>query len=167
MPKKEKTTPASHGKTLIKWQMKEFEQYDRGVLWYLFMGGIGLILLIYALWTANFLFAIILLIVAFIIYLHHRHDPEILDFKITEDGLEIDKDFFSYKELKKFWIIYEPPEIKNLYFNTYRILKGNLSIPLNSTDPLKVRKILLKYLDEDLEKENEEANDRWARWLRI
>ena len=156
-----------YGKEHLAWKIPEINQHERGVLWYAFMIGVALILLTYAIWTANFLFAIIILIITFIVYLNHRDDNEMLDFKITEDGILLGKDFYTYKDIKNFWIIYEPPTVKNLYLKTSGIIKPDISIPLDDNNPLKVRKILLEYLDEDLDKEEEEATDRWNRWLRL
>ncbi len=161
------TKKEQYGKIHAEWDFPEFTQYDRSIFWYFWVGLIGIILLVYALWTANFLFAIIIGLTTFIIYLDHRHEPENLKFQITEDGLVIGKDFYPYKNLKKFWIIYEPPTVKNLYIDTPQILKKELSIPLGNINPITVRRALLKYLDEDLSQEEESSTDRWARWLKL
>lgn len=156
-----------HGKTLAEWKIPEYIKYDRTFGWYVVIGGVGAVLLVYALWTANFLFALLIVITAVIIYQTHRRQPRELDFKITEDGLEIGERFYAYKNLKKFWIIYEPPEVKTLYFETQRWLHPELSIFLKNMNPVTVRKILLKYLEEDLEQEDESSADKLSRLLKI
>ncbi len=47
------------------------------------------------------------------------------------------------------------------------MILSDLSVPLEGKDPLKIRKILKEYLEEDLDKENETLMDRLNRWLRI
>lgn len=155
------------GNSLLQWKVSEFEQYPREGWWYIKFFLFGLLGLIYAFFTANVLFAIIIFLIGFIVYLHHRKDPQLLDFKITEDGVILGERIYPYKNLKNFWIIYEPPEIKNLYFYTDQLLHKELSIPLNKANPLKVRKILLQYLPEDLTKEEESSADQWARVLKV
>lgn len=156
-----------HGQILANWKIHEYTKYERTVAWYIVMGAIGAVLLVYALWTVNILFALIIIISAVIIYFSGHRQPRELDFKITEDGLEIGERFYPYKNLKKFWIIYEPPTVKHLYFETQRWLHPELSIPLGNTNPVMVRKILLKYLVEDLEQEEESSTDKLSRLLKI
>jgi len=40
------------------------------------------------------------------------------------------------------------------------MILSDLSVPLEGKDPLKIRKILKEYLEEDLDKENETLMDR-------
>jgi len=162
-----KISAEDHGQVFFHWQIPEYTKFIKGFFWYVFMGLCALGLLIYAFWTANFLFALIIGIIIFIVYLHDRHEPLMLDFKITEDGIQVGRDFYDYKKLKKFWIIYEPPEIKNLYFETYQILKRELSIPLDNINPVKVREVLLKYITEETEIDEESSIDRWSRLLKL
>lgn len=156
-----------YGKTLLKWEIPEFDKYPRSFIWYLVMGGGGIALFIYAIWTLNFLFAVIIFIIAVIIAIHERRDPDKLLFQIVEDGIILDKTFTPYKEIKKFWLIYEPPEVKNLYFQFDRTLRPELSIPLLNINPVLVRRLLLKHLKEDLKQQDISTDDQWGRILKI
>lgn len=156
-----------YGEILANWQIPEFQKYPRTFTWYFLIIVIGLGLLTYAIVNVNFLFALILIISGTIIFLHERREPAMLDFQITEDGVLLADKFFPYKEIKGFWIIYEPPQVKNLYFKLDRLIHGNLSIPLIRMNPLYVRKILLKYLAENLENEGESSDDQIGRVLKI
>jgi len=101
-----------------------------------------------------------------IIFLHSTKKPDKVSLAITEDGLEVGNNFYLYKEIKKFWIIYEPPDVKNLYFD-FKGLRPTLIIPLENKNPVQIRKILLDYLDEDLEKEDESLSEYLGRKLKI
>jgi len=46
-------------KNELKWQIPEYPQYHRGKIWYISAAIIGILLLIYAIFTGNFLFTII------------------------------------------------------------------------------------------------------------
>lgn len=155
------------GQALASWNIPEFEKYQRTIVWYVVMIGSGLGLFIWAVWTMNFLFAIIIFIIATIIFIHERREPDMLEFTIYEDGILLDRKFFLYKEIKKFWIIYEPPIVKNLYFQVNRQLRSELSIPLINMNPVYIRKILLKYLEEDLEQKDFSTNDQMQKILKI
>ena len=157
----------NHGKTLIKWHFPEFEQPERSISWYIILFIIFAALLAYSIFTLNFLFAIIVVMVVVILFLHQRKDPLELEIKITEAGVEIGDRFYAYKELDKFFVIYEPPEISNLYLEFKGELKPDLSIPLKDQNPIKVRDILMDFLGEDVEKEEEPTSDFLTRWLKL
>ena len=157
----------NHGKTLIKWHFPEFEQPERSMSWYVILFVIFAALLIYSIITLNFLFAIIIVMVVVILFLHQRKDPIELEIKITEAGIEIGDKFYAYKELDKFFIIYEPPEISNLYIEFKSNLKPDLSIPLKKENPIKIRDILIDFLVEDIDKEEEPTSDFLTRWLKF
>jgi hypothetical protein len=157
----------NHGKTLIKWHFPEFEQPERSLSWYIILFIIFAALLAYSITTLNFLFAIIVVMVVVILFLHQRKDPMELEIRITEAGIEIDNKFYAYKELDKFFIIYEPPEISNLYIEFKSNLKPDLSIPLKKENPIKVRDILINFLKEDIDQDEEPTSDFLTRWLKF
>ncbi len=158
-----------YGQELIGWSIPEYEKHDRDTAWYVIVGVISFFMLIFAFWTDNFLFAVIIVIALFIIILHHGAD-NILDveFKITTDGVLIGKKFFDYRDIKHFSIVYQPKDgIKRLYFEFNQMLKYRLSVPLQDKDPLIIRDILLKYLLEDIERENEPLSENLSRFLKL
>lgn len=167
MPKTKESPKGKHGQIFASWSFPEFIQYKRGMGWYFVMTLVGLGLLIWAVLSGNFLFALIIILIAIIVVLHSRREPAKLLCQITEDGLEFSARFYEWKELKKFWIIYEPPEVKSLYLNFKGSLKPHLSIPLQDQDPVTIRKILLNYLEEDLSQEHESTSDQFSRWLKL
>jgi len=90
-----------------------------------------------------------------------------LDFAIYERGLRVGEKFYDFKEIKDFYEIYEPPEVKNLYFDFYSWVQPRLQIPLQSKNPVRVREILLDYLTEDLDQENEPFSDAMGRMFKL
>lgn len=160
-------TPAHYGKALLSWEVPEFEQYARGHWWYITAISIAAASVIYALYTKNFLFAFIIIILAVIIFLHHTSEPLNLRVAITELGILVNNKFYRFRDITSFWIIYEPPLTKNLYFQIDVSLQPPLSISLDKVDPLEVRRILLQHLAEDLEKKEEPLSDLLWRLLKL
>lgn len=161
-----KETIGPHGKVFFSWEFKEFPSAGRSKSWYLGAGIIFFLLIIYALFSANFLFAIIIIMVVLILVMMRREANKI-KFSITEDGIEIGQNFYEYKNIKNFWIIYEPPEIKTLYFEPKSFFQPKIPVPLENQNPIKIREVLLQYLTEDLDKENEPVSDQLSRWLKL
>ncbi len=155
-----------YGRILAEWTVPEYIKYERTLAWYIVAGGLAAVFFIHALAKSNFLFAIIIMLVCAIVYLHERRHPEDIEFMIVEGGVILGQTYYPYKELKSFWIIYEPP-VKLLYFGVDHTLRKELPIHLEEQNPLVIRKILLNYLEEDLEQEDEHTNEALARLMRL
>ena len=148
---------------MFQWTVKEYEKYTRERGWYIVVGIIGIALLAYAIIAANYLFALIIALIGIITFLHEMQDPMDVPFAITETGIVLGSKYYRYSEIKSFWIIYNPPEVKKLYFSTDGVLKGQLQVSLLDYDPRPLRQFLSQYIMEDLEQEEEPLGDTLAR----
>lgn len=160
------TPDVQTGKMLLQWTVPEYEQHERNLGWYIFMLIVGLLLVGYALFTGNFLFALIIVLSAIILFLQSQQHAPKIPFKICELGIIINNRFYPYAELADFYLIYNPPEVKTLFVETKSSLRPRLRVPLMDTDPNEVRFALLEFLPEDLQKEEEPFSDMIARkWM--
>ncbi len=125
------------------------------------------LLLVYSLITINFLFAVIVIISAIVIIMRAKYEPGKVNFTIYEDGLGVDGRFYDYDLIDSFYILYKPPEIKNLYFEFKSLVRPRLNIPLENQNPLKIREALIKYLAEDLEKEEEPTSEVFRKVFKL
>lgn len=156
------------GRILAQWEFKEYEQHDRSKWWYVTMFGIGAGLLIWAVADGNFLFALIILLFAFILFTHYRNEPLKLMFTLFERGIQVGDKFYLFRELQNFAIVYEPPEIKQLYLTMKSgVLRTELSVPLLDQDPVRLRELLIDYLEEDYAREEESGTDKARRVLKL
>ncbi|MFA7653772.1 MAG: hypothetical protein WCX97_01885 [Candidatus Magasanikbacteria bacterium] len=155
------------GKIMFQWSIKEYEKFERERSWYILVAIIGIALLSYAIIVANYLFALILVLLGIISFLHEMQDPMDVPFAITEIGIVLGGKFYRYSEIKNFWIIYNPPEVKKLYFSTDAVLRGVIQVPLLDYDPRPIRQFLSQYLLEDLTQEEEPLGDMIARRWQI
>lgn len=155
------------GDIIYRWKIKEYEQQDRPKRWYIVMGVIAVLLIIFSVWTTNYLFILVIVLFSIILMLHGIQKPIEIDFVITQLGIVVGQKFYKYSEIENFWVIYNPPEVKNLYFGFNKFFKHRLSIPLHNYDPRPIRKHLLQYVEEDLEQENEPFSETLARMFRL
>lgn len=156
------------GEKIISWRVPEYEKHERDKKWYIGAFIIALLLLTYAFITLNFLFAMIIIVISIIIILNDGQKPMTVNFSITDEGVMIGKKFYDYDELKNFSVIYKPRrDIKNLYFEFKNPIKQRLSIPLITQDPLKIRKYLLRYLEEDLERTDPPLSENLAKLFKL
>ncbi len=167
MPKSLNDPNHSIGDVIFSWPIKEYEQFARDRRWYFVMGGLGIVLLAYSVLSANYLFALIVILFAIVMYLHDIQAPLDLPFAITSTGIVLGTKYYRYSELTNFWIIYNPNEVKSLYFSLGNSIKHRLQVPLLDNDPVMIRDYLLQYIPEDLEQEDEPLSDRMSRILKI
>ena len=172
MPKKKKKgikkySKEDNGELLAAWGFPEYSKIERNKSWYISFVIITIGILIYSYFTKNPLFAIIIILFTVIYTISERKEPEEIQIGILEDGLIINNKFIIYKEIKNFYIIYHPPTVKNLYIQYKSQLRPRLAIPLENQNPVEIRDLLLRYIDEDLEKEDVPTSEGISRLLKL
>lgn len=154
------------GDVLLEWDFPEFTRHDRGRSWYLWFLGTVIVLIGLSILLKNYTFIGVVVLTAFVIIVRLRRTPPAVHFAIREEGLEVSSRFYTWRNIKNFWVLYRPPEIKKLYVS----LKGPrpaLDISLEQQNPLKVRQLLSEFLLEETDREEEPAGDQLSRMLKI
>ncbi len=151
------------GEILKEWTIQEYEKHSRGVLWYIIMGGFGLFFVIYGVVTNDFLFSLIIILFAVILFLQAHQEPKQILFQITELGVVVGSKFYSFTELESFFLIYNPPDVKTLFLEVKGTMKPMIRVPLLDMNPVEVKNVLRAYLPENFERETEPLSDRAAR----
>ncbi|MFA6422713.1 MAG: hypothetical protein WCV92_04930 [Candidatus Buchananbacteria bacterium] len=159
--------PQQVSEVKFSWRYQEYFRHEKTVAWYV----VSLILLVLAVvwcyFDNNITFGMFLILFYLVVLLYNNLNSEIVAFTITADGIRIGKKYHFFREFDYFFIVYEEVGIKNLYLQFRNPLKGRLAVPLDGQDALEIRKFLLKYLREDLEREAEPISDRLRRWLKL
>lgn len=158
---------ANLGNILLRWNFQEFRHPHRSRNWWIMAGIISGLLVLYAVLTANFLFALIILIGVVLLINEYRRSPRRLECQITVSGVAVGKKFWRYNELQNYWIAYHPPEVTNLYILPKNPLDPRVAVPLTNMNPLKIRQLLNKYLEEDLSREDEPTSEALTRLLKL
>lgn len=167
MAEGEKTPQAAdHGDVLLEWKFPEVPTYRRGRRWYFAMAAFGVATIAWSIYDRNPMFAIIILLFLAIVFFQSRQTAKTLTARVREDGIEIGRNFYDYDDVRNFWIIYRPPA-KALYMRFKSAFRPILGISLEDVDPAKLRKVLVKYLSEDLDQEEEPASDAYGRLFKL
>jgi hypothetical protein len=149
------TTLDGPGQPEVVWEIDEYPRQRRSRNWYLVAGGIGVALIIYAVATANFLFAVIILMAGIVTLISDFKEPDRVTVAVTSAGLVVGDSFYDFRSVRDFSIVYEPPEVKLLYVTFRQIWQPMLAIPLEETDPNAVRETLLPFCLENLDRTSE------------
>ncbi len=156
------------GEEIVSWEIPEEEKYDKNKNWYIIASLVALLLLAYSLFTANYLFALIIIMMALVIIIREGQGTPILIFSINTDGVILGKNFYDYDEFENFSIVYKPrQEVKKLYIEFKNKFKKRLSIPLQDMNPVEIRHVLQKYLEEDLERTDPPLSEQFAKIFRL
>ena len=150
----------------IQWNAPEYLHYPKGGWWYAIISLLALAIVGYFAYSRDFLTATLFLALAGLLIFFARKSPRNLEIELGPGGLKINAFRIPYHEIKTFWVVYEPPEIKTLNFETTATLNRYLTLQLGNEDPVAIRKFLLEYMVEDLER-GEHFTDRISRALKL
>lgn len=130
----------------VRWSAPEFDASVGSraplLLIVVFLG-----VIVYALVENSPIMAITFVLLGTVTFLHSRKPPRVLDCAITEDGVVVGKDFYSFDNIASFWIIYEPEE-QSLFLKTKGSLVSSVRVPLGDTSPNDLRETLLRNVRE-------------------
>jgi len=136
------------GEILHQWQASEFEVQEQNtdLLYYILF--FLIVIVGYAVYSNSPIMAITFILLGVVGYINMGKKPRIIDFKLTDEGVAAGREFFTYENIKSFWIFYEPDNLKVISLHTDSYITPFVHIPLHNEDPVGMREILLKYLPE-------------------
>jgi len=133
---------------LLHWRAPEYEKYERGRRWYLYVALVLLAIIGYAVYTDSPIMAITFVLIGVVGYIFLNRDPQTIDFAVTQDGIIAGREMYDFDIIKSFWIFYEPHDIKVVSLHTKSMLMPFVHIPIHDEDPVEIRRVLLEYIPE-------------------
>src|SRR3989344_4559467 len=127
--KKEKVEP-DRGTLLGGWDFPEHEKHERSRIWYLVASIILLALFAFSVYDQNYLLSVILVLALFVFVITEMRGPDARTFSIYEDGLLVGTAYYHFSEIRNFFVIYQPPDVKMLYFDPKSIFRPLVGVPL-------------------------------------
>ena len=94
------------------------------------------------------LMAAFLLLASLVLVLYSNKKPEITEIVISQNGVAVGNKIYYYKDLKSFWIHYNPGEAKELSLELRKWYFPYLRILIENENPLTLRSFLIKFLPE-------------------
>ena len=150
----------------MSWQAPEFVHYSKSAAWFAVLALVGAALVLYALWQKDFLTAVLFVLLFLTVFYFSRKRPKTLTIKLAAHGVNFSGVHLPWQKIQTFWIVYDPPEVKTLNFETAAYFNRILTLQLGDADPLEIRAFLLAYLPEELDRE-EQLSDKISRKLRF
>jgi hypothetical protein len=97
--------------------------------------------------------AIVVVLLGLLLFTTASRKKQPIKVRFFAKGLELQEKMYPWSEFEKFWILYEPPTLKRLFFKRRGRVLSELVIELLDENPLKIRDLLLPLLPEDQSKE--------------
>ena len=132
----------------ITWTAPEYDQKKKQPDWFWALGIIAISAVIASIIYKNYLFAIFILLAAFLLVLLSVRKPETMEFELDEEGIKAGDTFYSYHRLKSFWI-QKMPGHYHLLLHTDRTFMPVITLPLKNAPENEIREELEKHLPKE------------------
>lgn len=144
----------------LSWSAPEYHAKKHSIDWYWSVGLVTLIVVVLAIYFKNYLFAFLIFLgVATLVYLSVR-GPETVTIVITNKGIRVRSEFYTYRALKAYWVEEEPQPNgdRHLLLLTSRLYLPMLALPLGDVAPETIRRAIAEHLKEEEMHENPSHN---------
>jgi hypothetical protein len=145
-----------HNETIaFAWETHEFEFKEKRKDWYWIVGAAAVILIVVAVIMQNYLFAFLIGIGAFLMINLAARQPLAMPVTISEKGIQLHKDMYSYESLFGFWITYNKKDQPILLLMSDQRISPIVSIPVDEeVELLELREYLSTFIEEQEMKES-------------
>jgi len=134
----------------IEWTDHEYKHFEKGSEWYWALGLVSVAGAVAALIFNNVLFALFILIAAFVLAIFASRKPNEVTFEISQRGIRIDDVLYPFQSLKSFGIEeLTPKHIPRLIFKSKKLFALDIIIPLEKVHANEVHDFLIHFLPED------------------
>jgi hypothetical protein len=104
---------------------------------------------LFQIFQKNLITTILFSLLGTIILIKANKKPEIVNFEINPLGVKVGEKLYQFKEIKSFWIEYEPElNIKELSLQVKKWYHAFVKIPIYDQNPIQLRSFLIKFLPE-------------------
>ena len=148
----------------MSWRAAEYESFDRGPIWYLVVGGISFLLVVFSLASGNFFFGIFIVFAFVVLVAFGRTKSQTLDFRLTDEGVGIGpKIFYNYEALEGFTINNRPGRLDEMILKKKSAFNPYVKIPIDAKTAAEAQTFLGEKLPAIEHKES--IIDVFADWL--
>jgi len=131
----------------ISWHAPEYEYSPKSSMWYWVSVFLALILIIFAIWQKNFLFAVFVFIAELIVFAVADKRPKIWEFTIDEKGVYIGKNkFYPYDQLEAFDVHINEVGHDQLVLKIKKKISPIVAINIYKEEREKIKEFLKKYI---------------------
>ncbi len=148
----------------VMWSALEHEPREYTVRWFLGIGVLALIFVLFGILAKSYLFIALVVVSYFVLLMYAKRQPREIACAITAEGIWVGRRLYRVADLVSF-CIFDRHDRRELSLETKHHLTGFLALPLGDMDPEAVRITLLELIPE--RPHTEHAIEIIARLLKI
>jgi hypothetical protein len=150
---------------MIAFKAQSHLYFEKGLGWSVSMAMLLLLLVALFIYLKQYLGAVVVIVLGVVLYTYSNVPAKEISCLVSGEGIKIGERFYPYSSLKAFWIAQSAP-YPILYLESVHRFKAPLSVSLGKEPPEPIRRILLEYLPEKVEK-GEDIRDKINRIFRF
>lgn len=140
--------PVENKNLNISWEAPSFyynpqKRYLSVLIAALLSGAVALLIFNYSSLTSIFL-----ILSSLVLLLYGNQKPTISKISVGQSGISVDDIVYSYKDLKSFWIEYNPGGSKELSLESAKWYMPYVKILLSNQNPIELRSLIISFLPE-------------------
>ena len=102
----------------------------------------------------DMLLAIFLMLASLVLILYANKKPEISEIKVDQTGVSISDKVYYYRELKSFWIDYNPDGPKELSLESRKWYLPHIKVSIEKEDPVELRSLMINFVPEKIHEQS-------------
>jgi hypothetical protein len=149
----------------LAWESPAREKCVRGRIWWIIAGLLIAGLLAYSILSANFAFAVIVVMFGLLVFIGKKPVDGPINIVIAREGILVNSILYTYPNIKEFFIVTDPAR---LFIVPNQMLGGRVDVFIpEDIDNNELRMVLRKLVKENTEQVAEPLGDTIARKLKL
>lgn len=109
----------------VTWQAKEYIHQEKGATWFVVFAIILVVFMAISIFLMkSWSFSILLVVIAIVIVVLAKRPPRVMEYALTEEGLQIDETLHKYSDFKSFGVIRDGEEFSIMLIPRSRFMPG-------------------------------------------
>lgn len=164
--KRNNKTKTKQAKPVFYWKASQNLHSERGSKWIIYAIFASLLLVFWGIYTGAWTFSLVVIAFSFTYYITNKEKDKNIDVEILDEGIKVENRFYSFHNIKSFWIIYVTPKIQLLHFTVKGDVWGEVKVNMNGQNLIEIQKFLSEKVPEITDK-HESFTDTILRLLKI
>lgn len=140
-----------NGSKKITWEAADHIKVEKSTDWFWVIGIIAIGIAVLSIYFNNLLFALLILIGTFALFIQSHSEPYMQKYEINRKGVVIGDILYPYSSLESFWVIDEDGwDRDRMLVKSTKLFMPMIVMPLGEdVTPDDIRDYMLEYLDEE------------------
>jgi hypothetical protein len=132
----------------ISWHVLEYKKKEKTADWYWAVGIIAVSISIISIFMHNIFFAVLIIIAVGTLLIFSVRDPKIVEVELSDKGIRVDKNLYSYVSLEAFWVDGSQEREEKIILKSKKAIMPLIIVPIEEYSHEDIRRFLLEKITE-------------------